>query len=248
MVGLGIYHYGARFYSPKLGRFLSPDSIVPGYANPQAFNRYSYVFNNPLKYIDPTGHDPVCGNSYSDPECNGPDPWTPTTPPAPPPHIPLDPGLPQGGGGGGGNNNNNGSNSGVGGSCNGIPDCGLNDEASPILLPYIPLEPGLPQGDTTPALSDSSSTFNMWDAFSAAGDMAQGGLFVMISIYSVYYSCALAGPACAITVPIFYTMAVVGAQHFLNGALSLWQMNDPSVKSTGREVIDIFFPFLKKKR
>jgi len=55
-VGVGIYHYGARFYSPKLGRFLSPDTIVPGAANPQAWNRYSYVLGNPLKYIDPTGH------------------------------------------------------------------------------------------------------------------------------------------------------------------------------------------------
>ena len=35
MAGLGIYHYGARFYSPKLGRFLSADSIVPNPANPQ---------------------------------------------------------------------------------------------------------------------------------------------------------------------------------------------------------------------
>jgi RHS repeat-associated protein len=56
MAGLGIYHYGARFYSPKLGRFLSADTIVPGAANPQAYNRYSYVLNNPLRYIDPTGH------------------------------------------------------------------------------------------------------------------------------------------------------------------------------------------------
>jgi RHS repeat-associated protein len=53
---LGIYHYGARFYSPKLGRFLSADTIVPGYANPQNLNRYSYVINNPLRYTDPTGH------------------------------------------------------------------------------------------------------------------------------------------------------------------------------------------------
>ncbi len=63
MTGLGIYHYGARFYSPKLGRFLSPDSIVPGYANPQNLNRFSYVTNNPLRYTDPTGHweDEGCG-------------------------------------------------------------------------------------------------------------------------------------------------------------------------------------------
>jgi len=29
---------------------------VPGYANPQHLNRYSYVLNNPLRYTDPTGH------------------------------------------------------------------------------------------------------------------------------------------------------------------------------------------------
>ena len=63
MTGLGIYHYGARFYSPKLGRFLSPDSIVPGAANPQAWNRYSYVLGNPLKYTDPSGHTYICGAS-----------------------------------------------------------------------------------------------------------------------------------------------------------------------------------------
>ena len=61
ITGLGIYHYGARFYSPKLGRFLSADTIVPSYANPQNLNRYSYVTNNPLRYIDPTGHRPEDG-------------------------------------------------------------------------------------------------------------------------------------------------------------------------------------------
>lgn len=35
MTGLGIYHYQSRFYSPKLGRFLSADSIVPNPFNPQ---------------------------------------------------------------------------------------------------------------------------------------------------------------------------------------------------------------------
>jgi len=56
MAGLSTYHYQARFYSPKLGRFLSADTIVPGYANPQNLNRFSYVTNNPLRYTDPTGH------------------------------------------------------------------------------------------------------------------------------------------------------------------------------------------------
>jgi len=65
MAGLGIYHYGARFYSPKLGRFLSADSMVPNAANPQAFNRYSYVRNNPLRYTDPSGNIPI--DCYNDP-------------------------------------------------------------------------------------------------------------------------------------------------------------------------------------
>ena len=56
MAGLGIYHFNARFYSPKLGRFLSADTLVSNPLNPQTLNRFSYVRNNPLRYTDPTGH------------------------------------------------------------------------------------------------------------------------------------------------------------------------------------------------
>ena len=56
----GLYDYNASYYSPGLGRFVSADTIVPELANPQAFNRYSYVYNNPLIYTDPSGHCPVC--------------------------------------------------------------------------------------------------------------------------------------------------------------------------------------------
>jgi RHS repeat-associated protein len=52
----GLYYYGARYYDPIIGRFISADTIVPNFANPQSLNRYSYVENNPLRYIDPTGH------------------------------------------------------------------------------------------------------------------------------------------------------------------------------------------------
>ena len=48
--------YGARYYSPYLNRWLSPDTIVPDPKNPQSLNRYSYVNNRPLNFSDPTGH------------------------------------------------------------------------------------------------------------------------------------------------------------------------------------------------
>ena len=54
----GLYYYGARYYNPSLGKFISADTTVPDPENPQAFNRYSYTYNNPLIYKDPSGHDP----------------------------------------------------------------------------------------------------------------------------------------------------------------------------------------------
>ena len=51
-----LYYYGARYYDPELGRFIQPDTIVPYPDDPQSFNRYSYCRNNPITYIDPSGH------------------------------------------------------------------------------------------------------------------------------------------------------------------------------------------------
>ncbi len=47
----------ARSYNPNLGRFLSPDPVLGTPSQPQTWNRYSYVANNPLKFIDPTGEN-----------------------------------------------------------------------------------------------------------------------------------------------------------------------------------------------
>jgi RHS repeat-associated protein len=52
----GLMYYGARYYAQGLGRFISADTIVPSPSNPQSLNRFSYTRNNPLKYIDPSGH------------------------------------------------------------------------------------------------------------------------------------------------------------------------------------------------
>ena len=55
----GLYYYGARYYEPKLSQFLSVDRYSENYPN---FNPYSYVGNNPIKYIDVNGDSIVINN------------------------------------------------------------------------------------------------------------------------------------------------------------------------------------------
>jgi RHS repeat-associated protein len=64
---LGLYYYGARWYDGTLGRFIQADTIIPNGYNSQAFDRYAYVLNNPLRFIDPSGHkDLDSGKRYYD--------------------------------------------------------------------------------------------------------------------------------------------------------------------------------------
>ena len=48
-----------RMYDPKVGRFLTMDPLVSHPSFSQSWNPYSYVLNNPLKYVDPSGFDGV---------------------------------------------------------------------------------------------------------------------------------------------------------------------------------------------
>ena len=64
-MSLGLYYYQARYYLPYLNRFISADTLVPDPANPQSYNRYSYVLNSPLNFRDPSGHNPVCNHDSS---------------------------------------------------------------------------------------------------------------------------------------------------------------------------------------
>ena len=52
----GLMYYKARFYKPSIGRFITPDTIVPYPDNVHAFNRYMYVAGNPISFVDPTGN------------------------------------------------------------------------------------------------------------------------------------------------------------------------------------------------
>src|SRR6266852_2820582 len=69
-------NFEARYYASAMGRFMQSDEFTGGpidaftgegetpgplpYADifdPQSLNKYTYVYNNPLRYIDPNGHD-----------------------------------------------------------------------------------------------------------------------------------------------------------------------------------------------
>ena len=54
----GLDYFGARYYGSKIGRFTSVDPVYNWNANllePQRWNRYAYVTNNPLRFTDPDG-------------------------------------------------------------------------------------------------------------------------------------------------------------------------------------------------
>lgn len=51
----GYINAKGRFYNPVIGRFLSADPFIKSPNNLQSLNRYSYVLNNPLNLIDPSG-------------------------------------------------------------------------------------------------------------------------------------------------------------------------------------------------
>ncbi|MEW6619829.1 MAG: RHS repeat-associated core domain-containing protein [bacterium] len=50
----GLFYFGARYYNPALGRFIQPDPVENSF-KPEDLNKYVYCYNNPFKYIDPTG-------------------------------------------------------------------------------------------------------------------------------------------------------------------------------------------------
>ncbi len=70
----GLDYFGARYYGSTMGRFTSADPMLNSGQpwNPQSWNRYAYTFNNPLKFVDPSGLYEWAPNSCNsnDKNCN----------------------------------------------------------------------------------------------------------------------------------------------------------------------------------
>ena len=59
--GMSLNHMNGRVQDPVTGRMLSADPYVSDAGNTQNYDRYAYVYNNPLSYTDPSGFDTVAG-------------------------------------------------------------------------------------------------------------------------------------------------------------------------------------------
>jgi len=56
MDSVGLVNFNGRVYDPTIGRFLSADPFIQAPDNSRSYNRYSYLFNNPLSGVDPSGY------------------------------------------------------------------------------------------------------------------------------------------------------------------------------------------------
>lgn len=54
----GLYYLKSRYYSPKVRRFISPDSEIGDVGNIENYNLFAYCSNNPVMYSDPSGNMP----------------------------------------------------------------------------------------------------------------------------------------------------------------------------------------------
>src|SRR5690606_28928821 len=52
----GLYYLNARYYDARIARFLTEDTYRGSINDPLSLNLYTYCYNNPIRYWDPTGN------------------------------------------------------------------------------------------------------------------------------------------------------------------------------------------------
>ena len=58
----GLYYMRARFYSPKIRRFVNQDILLGNIDDGQTLNRYAYVTGRPVNFVDPFGLEKTTGD------------------------------------------------------------------------------------------------------------------------------------------------------------------------------------------
>lgn len=138
LTNLNLIHMQGRVFDPVIGRFISADPYVQEPYNSQGLNRYSYVNNNPMRYVDPSGFNSCdYGANNGDGSCVEGVVVTGTDDPDP--DYQYDPAPPDAGGGG----------SGGGGGSNSDPPDNLETTVEVVttatrvlrslLLPFLPV-------------------------------------------------------------------------------------------------------------
>ncbi len=61
----GLVYFGARYYDPEVGRFITQDTYLGDENEPPSLNRYLYAYSNPTVFIDPTGNQAMMGFATS---------------------------------------------------------------------------------------------------------------------------------------------------------------------------------------
>ena len=89
---LNLVHMNGRVYDPIIARFVSADPIIQDPFHSQSFNRYAYVWNNPLNATDPTGFEMCTGSRIPRANCNdvvgfASTNYTPPSDPKPPTRV-----------------------------------------------------------------------------------------------------------------------------------------------------------------
>jgi RHS repeat-associated protein len=208
-------YFNARYFYGQLTRFMSPDPMNAGadLTDPQTWNAYSYVRNNPLNATDPSGMiREVCGDDWScggwgdepcftfDASCGGPGPM-------PPPCC-------WGGCGGGGT-----SGGGVGsGAANG----GSTSSTGSSSGSSQPFPPGLFPGGETLGLPPGLGIPGPWGPIAGcdfgvcSGGVGPSGILPAADIGGTLAEACATNPVC---------VAVVGSLGF--GGYLVWRLSPP---------------------
>ena len=51
----GLIQFGARYYDPDIGRFITADPVLGSLSNPGSLNRWAYCLNDPVNRVDLNG-------------------------------------------------------------------------------------------------------------------------------------------------------------------------------------------------